>query len=195
MPHLEFWQSRWRGRNTPWDMGRAHPGMDILAADLTPGRAYVPACGRAHEGIWLARRGWQVVAEDLVPEAIAEAKNGAGETSVEFRVGDLFRVAETDRGAFDLIVDRAAFCAMPPALWPRYLDAMADRLPEGGRLISFPFVESVVPAPEGPPFFIEPLAWKRLAETRFIIERCEDRLVDRPGTSLRRELLALARKR
>lgn len=198
MNEAEYWAERWRNHNTPWDMGRPHPSLALLVDKARPsGRVYIPACGRAHEGDWFARRGHSVVAEDIVPEAIDEARRLYGQTpGLILRVGNLFEVSADDKNAFDVVFDRAAFCAMAPDQWPAYLQAAADRLVPGGWLLSLPFSEATVsPVPPGPPFFIDRSTWERLVQPLFTIEYLAEHPIDRTATILKTELLAVARKK
>ncbi len=201
MSEFDFWADRWRNGNTPWDMGTAHPALPSLWEISAPWRAasasrvYIPACGRAHEGAWFAEHGCFVVAEDIVPEAIAEARRLYGaQAHLSLRIGDLFQVAAEDERAFDIAFDRAACCAFPPDEWESYLVSCARRLRPGGLLLALPFVKSAEPPPKGPPFFIQAEEWRKLAEAEFEVLFLEERAVDRPGTALRTELIAVARR-
>lgn len=65
---LEEWNERYRTREE-----LDHEPAEILvqaARDLPPGRALDLACGAGRNAIWLARRGWEVVAIDGASEAI-----------------------------------------------------------------------------------------------------------------------------
>ena len=73
--NLGEWNDRYRSREEIDD----HPAAVLVdaARDLVPGRALDLACGAGRNAIWLARRGWEVVAIDGAEEAIplfAEAK-------------------------------------------------------------------------------------------------------------------------
>lgn len=182
-------------------MGGPHPALAALWDKAAPwrkerSRVYIPACGRAHEGAWFAERGCSVVAEDIVPEAIFEARRLYGSAdALTLRTGDLFRVPPEDERTFDVAFDRAACCAFSPELWESYLGACARRLRPGGLLLALPFVKSSDPPPQGPPFFVSGARWSELAEVDFEVLVAEERPVDRQGTSLRTELFAIARKR
>ncbi len=182
-------------------MGGPHPSLEKLWELAEPwlpktGRVYIPACGRAHEGAWFAARGYDVLGEDIVPEAIEAARVAYGHLpNLTFRVGDLYRVSEEDRGAFDLVFDRAACCAFAPTRWEEYLAACSERLRSGGLLLSLPFKESLQEAPKGPPFFIPKADWQKLAGKDFDVRVLVDNPVDRPAISLKTELLAVAQKR
>jgi SAM-dependent methyltransferase len=66
--NLEEWNQRYRTREEI-----DHEPAAILveaASDLPPGRALDLACGAGRNAIWLAERGWEVVAIDGASEAI-----------------------------------------------------------------------------------------------------------------------------
>lgn len=65
-------------------------------------------CGRGVFSRELARRGWDVVGVDIVPQAIEEAKANPAE-NVEFRVADVTRLFAQDLGKFDAFVDIGCF--------------------------------------------------------------------------------------
>jgi len=73
------------------------PFVETIARSLPPGRALDLACGDGRNAIWLAERGWQVIAIDKAP---AFSHGG-----VDVRIADLekheFRIEES---AWDLIV-------------------------------------------------------------------------------------------
>jgi SAM-dependent methyltransferase len=58
---------------------------------LLPGRALDVGCGSGRDAVYLAKRGWQVTAVDLVPAAIAKARERAARegADVEWITGDV----------------------------------------------------------------------------------------------------------
>lgn len=76
------------------------------------GKALDLGCG---SGIWsleLAKRGWQVTGVDVVPKAIAQARERAGEAGVQprFVVGDVTRLQDAEIGdGFRFILDFECF--------------------------------------------------------------------------------------
>ena len=72
----------------PWDRT---PGPEILGrvvegpGGLPPGRALDVGCGTGRDAVYLAKRGWQVTAVDLVPRALEKARQRAGGEGVEVR--------------------------------------------------------------------------------------------------------------
>src|SRR5262245_17370574 len=66
--NLEQWNQRYRSRE---EIDHEPASLLVEAArDLPPGRALDLACGAGRNAIWLAERGWEVVAIDGASEAI-----------------------------------------------------------------------------------------------------------------------------
>ena len=84
---LENWNERYRAREEIND----EPAAVLVeaATDLPPGRALDLACGAGRNALWLARRGWAVVAIDGASEAIRILKEHAGDLTIDTRVLDL----------------------------------------------------------------------------------------------------------
>lgn len=71
-----YWEDRYRageggGRSAP------SPSLVAEAAGLAPGLALDAGCGRGADSLWLAARGWQVVAVDVSDTALAGARESA----------------------------------------------------------------------------------------------------------------------
>jgi SAM-dependent methyltransferase len=81
----------------PWDRT---PGPEILGRviggpdRLPPGRALDVGCGTGRDAVYLAGRGWEVTAVDLVPRALEKARERAAGEGVEVRwvTGDAGRL-------------------------------------------------------------------------------------------------------
>ncbi|WP_435110916.1 class I SAM-dependent methyltransferase [Nocardiopsis synnemataformans] len=102
---------------TPWERYGAAGGTAQLGALLDreaqsrssgPGRALDVGCRRGQFTPELARRGWEAVGVDVVPEAI-EAARRKGPAEVTYVVGDVTDLESSDLGAFDLFVDIGCF--------------------------------------------------------------------------------------
>ena len=83
----EAWDERYAASELVWSAG---PNKFVLqeCADLPPGRAVDLAAGEGRNAIWLARRGWQVTAVDFSRVALDKGARLAGDTAVEWVVGD-----------------------------------------------------------------------------------------------------------
>ncbi|MFP3714633.1 class I SAM-dependent methyltransferase [Puerhibacterium sp. TATVAM-FAB25] len=110
------YRALYRAGLRPWEGYRtaAAPSVDALfdreVAGRAPplGRALDLGCGRGQYTPELARRGWDAVGVDLVPQAVDEARRRAG-AGVTFVVGDVTRLETADLGTFDLFLDVGCF--------------------------------------------------------------------------------------
>jgi len=82
---LDEWNERYRSREVI-DLDPA-PLLVRAASELAPGRALDLACGAGRNALWLARRGWDVVAIDGASEAIRILREH--DASIDARVLDL----------------------------------------------------------------------------------------------------------
>lgn len=86
MATIESWNERYRAGEPD-----AEPA-ELLVKTMRhapPGRALDLACGAGRNSIWLARRGWDVVALDGASEAIRILRSRAGALPIDARVCDL----------------------------------------------------------------------------------------------------------
>ncbi|TDZ26924.1 putative thiol methyltransferase 2 [Colletotrichum orbiculare MAFF 240422] len=201
--HGPRWSSFWDESYTPWD--RAGPSaalLDILAtrpdlvppppppspsSDLSPPAkptALVPGCGRGHDALLLANMGYDVLALDFSPTAIAQARqnqqlvesggrgdqvsdlyrarqqNGAEPGSVTWASGDFFDSAWLDNWpstTFDLIFDYTFLCALAPSARPLWAARVTALLaPTTGRLVCLEFPSGKPLSTPGPPWGLTP---------------------------------------
>lgn len=97
----EAWDERYAAAELVWSAG-PNQFVEAECADLPGGHALDLAAGEGRNAIWLARRGWRVTAVDFSAVALDKGRTLAGETDVEWVVGD----ATTWRrdAAYDLVV-------------------------------------------------------------------------------------------
>ncbi|MBV2364655.1 class I SAM-dependent methyltransferase [Streptomonospora sp. NEAU-YY374] len=101
---------------TPWERYGAAGGaqlgalLDREAADRPtgPGRALDVGCGRGQFTPELAKRGWEAVGLDIVPDAVEAARRN-GPPEVTYVVGDVTDLESAGLGSFDLFVDIGCF--------------------------------------------------------------------------------------
>ncbi|GAP84657.1 putative thiol methyltransferase [Rosellinia necatrix] len=195
--HAARWSACWDAEHTPWDRGGPSPALrDLLEANpggaipiddddgggggggsaATTARrkktALVPGCGRGHDVLLLAERGYDVWGLDVSPQALAAARAhaegsrptnaGAGAGAVAWLHGDFF-AEDWGSGApasFDLIFDYTFFCALPPSMRPAWAARMRSLLRRpGGRLLCLEFPVEKSPAEPGPPWAAPPAAY------------------------------------
>ncbi|MGE2715957.1 class I SAM-dependent methyltransferase [Mycolicibacterium litorale] len=101
---VEFWEQHYGAKDRVWS-GRVNVRLAEIVEPLPPGRVLDLGCGEGADAIWLARRGWQVVAVDVSPTALARAAEDAAAAGVAERI----RFEQHDlpdtfpEGRFDLV--------------------------------------------------------------------------------------------
>jgi len=146
-----------RGEATAWfDELYKYAGDDadkIPWADLAPNRwllewldgqpvaakgaaAVVVGCGLGDDAEELSRRGYEVTAFDIAPHAIEWAKRRFSETSVTYRVADLFELPSSMEGAFDFAFEAYTIQALPAPVRDVAIAAVASLVAPGGELLA-----------------------------------------------------------
>jgi SAM-dependent methyltransferase len=76
-----YWDELWARtlRDHPDKVARRPPNAHLIAAvtGLRPGRSLDAGCGHGAEAVWLAAHGWEVMAVDFSPSALAHARSTA----------------------------------------------------------------------------------------------------------------------
>ncbi|OBB95299.1 bifunctional 2-polyprenyl-6-hydroxyphenol methylase/3-demethylubiquinol 3-O-methyltransferase UbiG [Mycobacterium sp. 852002-40037_SCH5390672] len=132
---VQFWEERYRSAERVWS-GRVNPRLAEVAADLPVGRALDLGCGEGADALWLAERGWDVVAVDVSATALQRATEAALArnvlTHIDFQRHDLND--SFPEGTFDLV---SAQYLHSPARLERdgVLQRAAERVNLGGVLL------------------------------------------------------------
>lgn len=146
----------------PWN--RDEPQTDLRAwaerAGLGPGaggraagRALVVGCGLGADAEYLSRLGFAVTAFDVAPTAVAEAHRRHPGSAVDYRQADLLDLPPAWSRAFDLVVEVYTVQALPDPPRDKAMDAVADLVAPGGRLVVVAFRRTADDDPAaGPPF-------------------------------------------
>jgi SAM-dependent methyltransferase len=133
----EFWNERYRSSSRVWS-GRPNPHLVAEVAGLAPGRALEVGCGEGADAVWLAGRGWDVVAADISSVAITRAAEHARRADpaaagrIEWRRVDLVQ-RPPEPGAFDLV--SAQFMQLPPEPRARLFAGLGAAVRPGGALL------------------------------------------------------------
>ncbi len=150
------WAQRYQSGDTPWDLGAAHPELLARIAagrlSMAPGRrrALVGGAGRGHDALALAQAGWQVTAIDLVDATAGELAARLGSLGGNFCVEDALE--HVARAPYDLIFEHTFFCAIDPALRPRWAELVSRSLASDGRLWALVFPVGKPASEGGPPY-------------------------------------------
>jgi SAM-dependent methyltransferase len=88
----QHWEQRYGERDRIWS-GRVNVQLASVVDGLPPGRALDLGCGEGGDAVWLAERGWQVVAVDISATALrraaAEAETRGVRGRIDFQQHDL----------------------------------------------------------------------------------------------------------
>jgi len=153
-PPASQWDERYASGDVPWDVGVPDEHLTGFVESLGPGRrrALEIGCGTGTNALWLAGRGWEVVAVDLSPLAVerARAKAPAG-VSCTFQRLDFLEEAAPG-GPFDLVFDRGCFHVFDePGERRRFAERVASLLAPRGLWLSLVGSTEGPARQEGPP--------------------------------------------
>ncbi|MGH3301466.1 MAG: class I SAM-dependent methyltransferase [Streptosporangiaceae bacterium] len=131
------WDDRYRSRDSLWS-GNPNPYLVSETAGLTPGTALEAGAGEGGDAIWLADRGWRVVAIDHSVVALQRATAHAHDRGpaiadrIEWRHAD---VTSWQPGAdrFDLV--SVHYLHLPPAARAAAFGGLAAAVAPGGTLL------------------------------------------------------------
>lgn len=131
------WDERYAAAELVWSAG-PNATVEALVAPLEPGRAVDLAAGEGRNALWLAERGWQVLAVDFSPVAVertarlADQRLGAARDRLRTEVADV-RTWEPGRAAYDLVL--VVFLQLPAPDRAQALRRAAAALAPAGRLL------------------------------------------------------------
>ena len=154
----EYWEQRYHEGTDRWDIGQAAPPFASLLSSPSapkPGRTAVLGCGRGHDALLFAARGFDVIGFDFAPVAIAAATAlaEANQSPAQFLQRDIFDLATEFPGEFDYVIEHTCFCAIAPEQRPAYVQLVHTLLKPQGQLLGLFFTHN---RPGGPPFGITP---------------------------------------
>ncbi len=154
----EFWNERFEKKFTPWDKG----GVPVefthyfqhYFQQVTPDNAFlclIPGCGNGYEAAHLSELGWDVVAIDFSPAAVASAHAHCPKWRERILEADFFTYQP--KKTVGLIYERAFLCALPPEMRSKIVTRWAQLLPADTLLVGY-FYISENKCQGGPPFSI-----------------------------------------
>lgn len=161
----EFWDVRYTSGETPWDFQGVPAALKAFLKISQPGSALIPGCGAAYEVRAFHESGWQVTAIDFSAVAVERARSEL-EALASRVVQDDFFTHDFGRRRFDLIYERTFLCALPPRLWPAYVNRMTELLCPNGKLVGiFLYGEESNP----PPYPLNPEKAGELFKKKFSV--------------------------
>lgn len=121
-----------------WAKGTTNPLLqEYLDTMYTmPSKAIVIGCGLGDDANALYEAGFDVTAIDISPEAIEWAKERFGDTSIDFRVADLFDLPQELLGKFDFVFEAFTIQALPLSLRDRVITAIASLMAPKAKVLA-----------------------------------------------------------
>lgn len=169
-----------------WDRGGPHPLIGEWARDVTGAgrRALVVGSGFGPDAELLAERGFDVVAFDVSPTAIASARERFARSDVDYRVANLLDPPPDWTHAFDLVVESLTVQSLPVAFHAQAIANVSRMVAPGGTLLVVAAARDETGGPvDGPPWPLTRAEVEAFAGEGLKTVRIED--VPRAGTSAR----------
>jgi SAM-dependent methyltransferase len=140
----------------PWDRGAPHPllvdWVEARALDGAGRRALVVGAGLGADAEYIASRGFDTAAFDIVETALRIARGRFPRSRVDYRVADLLDPPAEWRRAFDLVFESLTVQSIPPSLHAGAIAAVADMVAPGGTLLVVSGARDAGDAVDGPPW-------------------------------------------
>jgi SAM-dependent methyltransferase len=155
----ESWDERYRSRTALWS-GNPNPHLVAEAAGLSPGTALDVGAGEGADAIWLATRGWRVVAVDLSSVALERASAHASERGSDIArridwVHEDLTSWDPGAGRYDLVSSQ--YMHLLPAPRQAMFERLAAAVAPGGTLLIVGHhpsdLQTTVPRPPMPELF------------------------------------------
>jgi hypothetical protein len=151
------WETRYQAGDTPWEKGHASPALHELlesGPDWGAGPILVPGCGFGHDVRALSGLEIPVLGLDLAVSAVNRARELAISEMEAYELGDFLDPEWRVGREFSAVWEHTCFCAIQPEDRPRYAEAVAGCLQDGGLLAGVFFITPFDPGEEqeGPPF-------------------------------------------
>ena len=132
------WDERYAASDLAWSAGPNGYVAEVAGA-LAPGRALDVAAGEGRNAIWLAERGWSVVATDFSPVAVermarlAQERLGERSGALTARVADATAPAPGVEGGVDLVV--VCYLQLAEEPWRAALASAVEAAAPGGLVL------------------------------------------------------------
>lgn len=143
----------------PWADERPNPALvnwlNAVAPSLVRcgGRVAIVGCGLGHDAREVMRRGYDVVAFDISPTAIAWAQRLDPEHAESYVAADLFNSPSRWRHRFDLVVDVYTVQSLPPSQHTGAIAELGHLVARHGHLLMIArAIDEHAPDAEGPPW-------------------------------------------
>ncbi len=129
----------------PWERRPVAPTWQRVTEGpgaLPPGRALDVGCGTGRDAVYLAKRGWQVTAVDIIDKAIAKARQRAAHEDVEVQwvAGNVTALGGLGLGpGYTLLYDFGCIQGLPDSARKGAAAAMTELAAPGATLLLVAF--------------------------------------------------------
>ena len=140
----------------PWDRGAPYAPVEEWVRERSPAgdgrRAVVVGCGHGFDAELVAGTGFDTVAFDVAPSAVAAARRLHPDSPVDYQVADLFDLPAEWWGVFDLVVECRTVQSLPVSLRARATSSVAGLVRPGGTLLVVAAARDESATADGPPW-------------------------------------------
>jgi SAM-dependent methyltransferase len=153
-----LYRSAERGeREVPWGRGGPHPKLAEWVGEHEPRgrgrRALVVGSGLGDDAEFVAGLGFETVAFDVAPTAVAIARRRFPGSAVEYIVADLLEPPAPWHGAFDFVVEALTVQSLPDSHRPAAIENVRSLVAPGGTLLVIANARDERDGPvDGPPW-------------------------------------------
>lgn len=184
-PDASFWNTRWLGHQTGWDIGMPSPPLTHYLDQYANKKAaiLIAGCGNAYEAAYLSQNLFSnITLVDIAPKAVENLKNKfRGNAQIEIICQDFF----DHQGKYDLMLEQTFFCAIPPQRRNDYAQKAAELLTPGGKIAGVLFNRTF--EKPGPPFGGDLAEYKSVFAPYFQIKTmdpCYNSILPRAGSEV-----------
>lgn len=176
MNDKNYWEDRWKNKQTGWDIGYPSPAiLDIIdAIENKHAKILVPGCGSAYEVEYLHQQGFtNVYLIDISEAPIVQFKTRCEDFPKDhIIVADFFEYQFEIQ--FDYILEQTFFCAIPRSQREIYCQKMSEILSKEGHVTGLLF--GIEFEKEGPPHGGTVVEYEELFSKYFKINKLEKSL-------------------
>ena len=135
----EFWDNRYKDKDTGWDLGQISPPLKAYFDQLNNKslKILIPGSGNSYEAEYLYNKGFtNVFVVDVSKTALNNFLNRVSGFPKNHLIHQNFFDLDM---TFDLIIEQTFFCAINPKLRPAYAAKAYDLLNQNGKVIGLLF--------------------------------------------------------
>lgn len=181
----QFWESRYKNKDTGWDIGQISTPIKEYVDQLSDKNIsiLIPGCGNGHEAEYLFFQGFKNV---TILDIASEPLNNFKKRNPTFPKHQLVCQDFFDHeNTYDLILEQTFFCAIDPTFREKYVNKMHFLLKKNGKLTGLLFAQKF--GNNEPPYGGSINEYTNLFSKKFnikIIEKANNSIKPRKGKEL-----------